>query len=145
MRGQVIYVAIPVDGRLVVREADEGLERHEWGVLQAGLLAAIHADVDPLRGRSNGIALPGGLWARMADDAVLDRSRYPRNPVASKLLAVLGAPGRRCFGTIVLLREDPETGLITSLTDEQLAQVRKAHDQIHRRGSASEPARPGPS
>ncbi|WP_158896115.1 hypothetical protein [Amycolatopsis anabasis] len=96
----VTYVVIEVEGRLRVREVDKGLEEHEWGVLQAGLSAAVEADVDPRHRRSNGIALPGGLWVRMADGITAEPQPDPRNAVATVMLALLGDWRRRtCFGT----------------------------------------------
>ncbi|MFE0023718.1 hypothetical protein [Amycolatopsis sp. NPDC059021] len=125
---RITYAHITVDGRLLRREVEEGLEQTEWGPFQAGLFAAVAQDVDPHHQRSNGITLPDGLWVRMADAVEFEPALYPHNPVATIVVTTLAGRSRPCFGAIVILgAEDPETGLTSSLTPGQLAAIHTAH------------------
>jgi hypothetical protein len=120
---------ITPDSRLVVRVASGLASETEWGPYQEQLWAAVHAVVDPHGGGVNGVALEGGMRAKVADAAAAGSApeRYAPNPVASVVLASLGQPPAAWHGAVAIVGAEDEQGLTASLTAQQLGLIDRAY------------------
>lgn len=127
----VLYVLLFPDGRLVVRQAAGGcgvIVNEDDPPYQVVLWSTVIDEVDPNSGQVNGIALDGGVRAKVADAAEEMPEVYPDNPVAAAVLQSLGGPMQPRRGTVAIVaEEEPETGLTGSLSEEQLFVIAWTH------------------
>ena len=126
---QVRFAVLTPNGRLVIRSAPGRARDTEWGLYQDDLWAAVRAEVNPHGGDLNGIELPGGLRAKLADAAMAGTApaRYIVNLVASVVLTSLGHPPRAWYGAVAIVGTEDEHGLTTSLTGPQLELIHHAY------------------